>query len=267
MSKVLNHSHVNLPGFDPDDRRPVRVLLRDLPAHSELPPHSHAWGQVVYAPRGVLRVSADDASWIVPPSRAIWIPPGTVHATSLIEDASLRSMYLLPQATRLPSDACRVFEVTPLLRELIAQLGTEETEADPSREQLVMRLILDELSRARPLPVSVPLPADKRLRGLCEALIADPASELTLADWAARVGASPRTLARLFEQELGTRFTEWRQRMRLAHAAPLIARGYPLSRVADELGYASQSAFSAMFRRSFGQTPSDFFRGLGPEGA
>ena len=90
-------------------------------------------------------------------------------------------------------------------------------------------------------------------------LIADPASPLTLDDWAARVGASSRTLARLFEQELGMGFGQWRQQVRLAHAAPLIARGLPLSRVASELGYASQSAFSAMFKKTFGQSPRAFF--------
>ena len=47
--------------------------------------------------------------------------------------------------------------------------------------------------------------------------------------------------------------------MRLAHAAPLVARGWPLSRVAAELGYGSQSAFSAMFKRRFGRSPSAFF--------
>ena len=67
------------------------------------------------------------------------------------------------------------------------------------------------------------------------------------------------SLARLFERELGLSFGQWRQQVRLAHAAPLIARGVPLSQVAEELGYASQSAFSAMFKKTFGSSPSAFF--------
>jgi AraC-like DNA-binding protein len=54
-------------------------------------------------------------------------------------------------------------------------------------------------------------------------------------------------------------FGQWRQQLRLAHAAPLIARGLPLSHVAEQLGYASQSAFSAMFKKTFGTSPSAFF--------
>ncbi|MDE2610857.1 MAG: AraC family transcriptional regulator, partial [Burkholderiales bacterium] len=40
---------------------------------------------------------------------------------------------------------------------------------------------------------------------------------------------------------------------------PLASRGYSLARIAHELGYSSQSAFSAMFRRAFGESPSAFF--------
>jgi AraC-like DNA-binding protein len=90
-------------------------------------------------------------------------------------------------------------------------------------------------------------------------LIADPGAELTLSDWAGQVGASERTLTRLFERELGMSFGGWRQQVRLAHAAPLIARGVPLSQVSAQLGYASQSAFSAMFKKTFGCSPSMFF--------
>jgi AraC-like DNA-binding protein len=94
---------------------------------------------------------------------------------------------------------------------------------------------------------------------MCNALLAEPANTQTLGEWAQRAGASERTLARLFEKELGMSFGQWRQQARLAHAAPLIARGMPLSQVADQLGYASQSAFTAMFRKTFGCPPTAFF--------
>jgi AraC-like DNA-binding protein len=124
---------------------------------------------------------------------------------------------------------------------------------------MLAALMLDELPRLATLPIRVALPEDKRLKTLCETLIADPGSPLTLDDWAQRAGASARTLARLFERELDMSFGQWRQQVRLAHAAPLIARGLPLSLVAAELGYASQSAFSAMFKKTFGRSPTAFF--------
>jgi AraC-like DNA-binding protein len=177
----------------------------------------------------------------------------------VLDEAQMRSLYVLPAAGTLPIEACRVVEVSHLLRELIADLGSAETEGDARRERLVSELILDELRIAESLRVGVALPTDKRLAALCDALIAQPASTRTLDEWAPHVGASARTLARLFADELDTTFADWRQRMRIAHAAPLIARGMPLSRVASELGYASQSAFSAMFKRTFGKSPTVFF--------
>jgi AraC-like DNA-binding protein len=123
------------------------------------------------------------------------------------------------------------------------------------------------MGRAATLSLRLPLPRDRRLRSLCDALLEDPASSLTVEDWALRVGASPRTLARLFRGELGMSFGQWRQQMRLAQAAALVAQGRPLAAVAGELGYASPSAFSAMFKRAFGVSPSRFFHGREPASA
>jgi AraC-like DNA-binding protein len=169
----------------------------------------------------------------------------------------LRALYVHAETSPFPDAGCEVLEVSNLLRELIVALAMAD--AGEPRESMIAMLILDELARSVTMPIRVALPEDKRLKALCEMLIAQPASALTLDEWAIRVGASARTLARLFESELGMSFGQWRQQVRLAHAAPLIARGMPLSHVATELGYASQSAFSSMFKKTFGQSPSAFF--------
>jgi len=245
------------PGFEPDAERPVRLLARDLQSGQALPAHSHPWAQVTYALDGIVRVSAANRSWIVPPLRAIWIPPDLHHEIITLEQTRLRVLYIDAGHAPFSGRDCQVLDVSPLLRELIVALAAGDGLGQ--RQTLLRTLILDELGQLATLPICVPLPTDKRLQALCRMLMDEPASPRTLQQWAARVGASPRTLARLFERELGISFSGWRQQMRLAHAAPLIARGMPLSRVAAELGYASQSAFSAMFKKTFGQSPSSFF--------
>lgn len=100
--------------------------------------------------------------------------------------------------------------------------------------------------------------AIKRLRALCEAVLREPSTRTTLAEWATKVGASERTMARLFREELGLGYQQWRQQVVLAHALPLIARGLPISDVAAASGYASDSAFSAMFKAAMGQSPRYF---------
>jgi AraC-like DNA-binding protein/quercetin dioxygenase-like cupin family protein len=253
----VTHTRPHLPGTAPTPVRPVRVVARDLAASELLAAHSHRWGQVTYALDGVLRVTVANSTWIVPPQRAIWIPPNATHEVATLEKARLRALYVHADVAPFRGERCEVLDVSVLLRELV--LALSQADAGDARESMLSALILDELARSPTLPICVALPEDKRLKSLCANLVADPASPLTLDDWATRVGASGRTLARLFERELGMGFAQWRQQVRLAHAASLIARGMPLSRVAAELGYASQSAFSAMFRKTFGQSPSAFF--------
>lgn len=256
-SQPVTHTRLHLPGTSPSPGRPVRIVARNLEASQKLAPHRHGWGQITYAHEGVIRVTVADSSWIVPPLRAIWIPPDAVHEVVTLEKAKLRALYVHGSAGPFKDAQCRVIEVSALLRESIAAL--ELASAESKREALLAALIIDELRHAATLPMRIALPDDKRLRALCKLLIDAPASIATLAGGAQRVGASERTLARLFQSELGMSFGEWRRQMRLAHAAALIARGMSMSQVATELGYASQSAFSAMFRKSFGQSPSQFF--------
>lgn len=254
---ILKHTRVNLVDVIPDLHHPVRLRARDLDAAAVLQAHTHAWGQVTYAPEGTLRVAVGNSTWIVPPLRAIWIPPHVAHELKTMEKAQLRALYIHTSATPFHGNECIVLEVSTLLRELIAALS--EAEDGSVRESLLSQLILNELADAETQAIRVALPTEKRLTTLCQALLDDPGSAMTLGDWAQRVGASERTLARLFERDLGMTFGQWRQQIRLAHAAPMITRGMPLSLVAAELGYASQSAFSAMFKKTFGESPSAFF--------
>jgi len=256
---IVSHTDFNWRRDQPSPERPITMAGRDLRATAMLPPHSHDWGQFTYALQGVMRVDANHSSWIVPPHRAIWIPPGVVHAVTVLENSHLRPMSVHASRAPFPGSECKVMELSALLRELLKAMEQYERGEQSSREQLLMELILDEIPRCAVRPVRVPLPQDKRLKALCDALIEEPGAERTLADWASQVGASERTLARLFERELGMGFAQWRQQVRLAHAAPLIANGMPLSQVAAELGYASQSAFSAMFKKTFGCSPTTFF--------
>jgi len=122
-----------------------------------------------------------------------------------------------------------------------------------------MRLILDELRAASDLPLHLPRPADRRLARICDAILAAPADARPLEEWASAVGASTRTLARRFRQETGMSFAAWRQQARLLESLRRLAAGEPVTKVALDCGYASASAFGAMFRRALGVAPSAYF--------
>jgi AraC-like DNA-binding protein/mannose-6-phosphate isomerase-like protein (cupin superfamily) len=265
--------------FEPTAERPVRAKARLMAPDTEIQPHSHPWAQVAIAVSGVARITAGQATYLVPAWRAVWIPPQVEHVVTVVEAAELRTLYVhqtpqrvgpgVPRAQQAAWRQCRVMEVSALLRELVLQMDTRmdprtQTEAPPgadflARERRLGELALDELRRAAPVRLGIQLPQDKRLRALCEAVLAAPTQHATLEAWAAAAGASPRTLARLFRTELGTSFGPWRQQVLLARALTLAAQGRPMGLIAADLGYASASAFTAMVRRSVGAPPGRFF--------
>jgi AraC-like DNA-binding protein len=230
------------------------------------------------AASGVARITAGHATYLVPGGRAVWIPPGVEHAVSVVEAAELRTLYIhqdgraagpgVAATDSTPWRQCRVLEVSPLLRELVLQMDIEMDSSAPvtpelqARERRLGELALDELRRAAPLRLGIELPQDRRLRALCEAVLSEPSRHATLQGWATEAGASERTVARLFRQELGTTFAAWRQQVLLAKALALAARKRPMAHIAAELGYASASAFTAMVRRSVGQPPRRFFNSV-----
>ncbi|MBG9387257.1 AraC family transcriptional regulator [Caenimonas aquaedulcis] len=257
--------------FRPSRQRPVRVRARNMQADSHFEPHHHAWSQLAYCASGIVQVTAeqhlgkgDEVTFIVPPSRAVWIAPGARHAVHVLEDARFRTLYIDASVTPQGWTDCRVIVVSPLLRELVQALDAPAGTALPrAREERLTGLVLDELAHADSQALGVPLPhaqtGDKRLRALCEAVLHAPSERGTLAEWAAQVGASERTMARLFREELGTSYQQWRQQAVLAHALPMLAKGAPVSHVAAASGYASDSAFTAMFKAAMGQPPTRFY--------
>ncbi len=89
--------------FVPTAARPVRAKLRWLAADTQVMPHSHPWAQVAISTTGVIRLTVNHGTYIVPPSRALWIPPGVEHAVTMVEDADLRTLYVVTS----PAAACR----------------------------------------------------------------------------------------------------------------------------------------------------------------
>ena len=104
------------------------------------------------------------------------------------------------------------------------------------------------------------MPSDRRLRPIAAELLKNPACGLSIEEWGGRVGASGRTLARLFIAETGLSFTRWRTQCRLLLARARLAEGESVTTVAHAMGYASDSAFIAMHRRVYGESPARLWR-------
>jgi AraC-like DNA-binding protein len=234
----------------------IGAYARDFPKGHQIAPHRHAWHQLVYARAGVMTVSTPRGAWVVPPQRAVWMPAAKEHEIRCATPVSMRTLYFAPTVQPLPA-ACCVVHVAPLLRELI--LASVEAPGPASRRARLAALILSELAEARVAPLHLPEPADPRVRRITEALRTEPRDPRTLAAWGKEVGASTRTLSRLFLAETGMTFRQWQRQARLLAALVRLAQRQPVTAVALDLGYDSPSAFIHAFRRALGKTPRAYF--------
>ena len=240
--------------------RPLIPYAHDY-RHGECEPlHYHHCAQLVHTLSGVVRVETSQGYWIVPPGRGVWLPAGVRHALQITGDVAARTLFVDPLARADLPATCQVVQVSPLLRELIVSaLELPEVYAPASRAERIYELILDEIRVMSELPFTLPEPSSEGLIALCRALRAAPGERWTLENSARRINVSSRTLARRFYQETGLQFSDWVRRARLMDALTRLALGESVLTVSLELGYESQSAFSAMFRRVLGVSPSDYF--------
>ncbi len=239
--------------------RAVAVLSDEYAAGYVDPKHRHERAQLIYASAGVVSVISDQGSYVIPPQRAVWIPGGVYHEAHCRTKVSLRTLYVDESArSQLPA-RCRVIAVPPMLRELILEATSVPIEYDvDGRDGRIMELILDELCSVPDAKLHVPMPQSPRLIGICAKILDDPARGDTIDELADMAGCSRRTFTRSFRKETEMSFSAWRRHVRLLEATSRLAEGQPVTRVAFDVGYSSQSAFTAMFHRVFGTTPTDY---------
>ena len=246
---------------NPDDHeaadRPVVGIGNDYPPSFELALHRHGRGQLLYAAKGVVAVSTPEGAWVAPSERAIWIPAGVPHAVRMIGTVSTRSVMVATDASTRLSSKCRVLGVSSLLGLLLQEAAELPVEYDEGgRDGLVMQLVVAEIERAPLIPLAVPFPTHAALAARCHAFFERPDARATTDVWADALAMNRRSFIRLFRRETGMSFAEWRQQACLAVALPRLAAGEPVTTIAFDLGYESSTAFSTMFKRLVGSSPS-----------
>jgi AraC-like DNA-binding protein len=258
MSRTRHGARIDLVA---DRRSPISAFTRDYPAGHVVAPHFHDRDQLVYASRGVMTVRSRHETWVVPTHRAVWIPARFPHEIAMSGFVAMRALYLRPGLAGTLPRRCCVVNVSPLLRELILHACTiGALRRSVSSQRHLMDAIIDQLKWIPSVPLQLPLPSDARARRIAALLLANPSERRSLRHLGAHIGASTRTLERLFQQEVGMSPGKWRQQLRLMQALRLLADGVKVTEAALGAGYSTPSAFISMFRRALGTTPASYFR-------
>lgn len=246
-------------GQNIDPTRPLVVSAAEVPDAHFIPMHHHPRGQLLYAVSGAMRVRVGASGWIVSPRTGVWVPCCLPHQVEAGASVSYRSVFVNPAAAQAIPHRGPI-SIDALTREIILEAATFGARYRPdSAESRLIEVLHDRLRRVSAATLPIPLPRDMRTRRICEVLLAQPADGRNLETWGRLVGASPRTLARLFVRETGMTFSTWVRHMRLSLALDRLMRGDSVTTVALDLGYASPSAFCAMFRRTLGSSPGRYF--------
>jgi AraC-like DNA-binding protein len=220
----------------------------------------------VYAAHGVLSVHTERGTSIVPANRVAWTPAGFTHQHRAHGQTEMRILFLPASLARLAPDHPAVFTVSDLAREILLTLtGPRNHDGaardwDPAARTRLRRVLVDELHEARDQHLQLPEPRDDRLRAVAQLLYERPGDNTSLADLGRATGASARTLSRLFHDELGMTFYQWRTQLRVFHALVLLADGHDTTHVAHACGWSNPSGFIAAFTGIIGTTPGRYRR-------
>jgi len=256
--------HPPLLPFQDDVPRPVVARGADYPDGRVVAAHNHRRGQLLCGSAGLVQVVTADGTWMMPPERGMWIPPGLVHEVTMIGPVKMQNLYFAPDAAEGMPAHIEVVALSPLMRALIEEALALPREYDlQGRDGTLMRLLEEEVRRLPTLPLSLPFPAHEALARLCRAFALGPTPHSSIDEWSRALNLSRRTFTRLFRRETGLTFVAWRQQACLLAALPRLAAGETVTSVAVDLGYDNPAAFSTMFRKTLGVSPRDYLeRGI-----
>ncbi|SHO59327.1 AraC family transcriptional regulator [Vibrio quintilis] len=240
-------------------KNPVHAIRHTYQHGITEPEHQHQVIQLLHILNGVIRVYMQGTCRVIPPSRGLLIPAGVPHRLVAVGGVDVRALFIDPLARADVIHEPGIFQVSPLLRELINTASEFAGEIDAgSREERIHELILDELRLIHLTGFNVAMPASQALKQFCERIAAHPERPWELADVAASLNVSARTISRKFHAETGMSFGEWLRRFRLLRSMELMASGYSVTDAAIAVGYDSHSSFSLMFKQRVGMSPKSF---------
>ncbi|MBS9434706.1 AraC family transcriptional regulator [Photorhabdus hainanensis] len=241
--------------FDPDSLGlPVVGIAAELGQHDS-GFHQHEMGQLLFTQQGCINITLADHLCILPPTRVAWIPPRIIHRAEMKGSVGYRSIYLDVNQIGYLAEHVEVLEVTPLLRAILERIALAPFNIDwlHGSAANLLAVCLDEIHQAKREPTLLPLPFDRRLARIPLTTLPPPLKILAM-----NIGASEKTISRIFRRETGLSYQQWRQQWRLIKSIELLAKQGNLSSVANELAFSSDSAFILFFKKMTGRSPREY---------
>lgn len=238
---------------------PVLVKTIDMPKGYIDALHQHTWHQIIFPIKGLLQTQTEHYQHLVPHTSALFVPAGVQHESVAVSNTIFVGIYLNPEFGATYEPQVRTIALTPFLNELLQEIR-RQCEGETSHEEVLhlLAVLHDQILKRNVQTFQLLLPQDRRLKLIFERLTDEPALSCSLKEWGEKIGASERTLSRLFAKEFNTSFLLWRQQIRLIYSLSLLDETLPIKAIADRVGYQNDSSYIKAFKAYFDMTPQQF---------
>lgn len=237
-------------------------LASDLVQHDS-GEHTHCnHGQILYAPSGCMTLVTEDRQVILPPGKLLFIPANITHRVIFRNVVAYRSIYLDNQTFGdMPIDLT-VLSVNALLQQLIERIAYWDWNVKYSiAQENILTVFWDEFNASKREQYDLKIPTDYRVYDKIKSFVHDKVIPPFLKDLSKEVGASEKTISRIFKRETGMSYQDWRLQWNLFRAIELLAEKLTISEIAVELKFSSDSAFIEFFKKHTGTTPHKYLKG------
>ncbi|MBU2897365.1 AraC family transcriptional regulator [Vibrio hepatarius] len=238
---------------------PVLVKTIEMPKGYVDKMHHHSWHQIIFPIKGLLQTQSDNYQYLLPHTSALFVPATLEHESIALSDTTFIGIYINPAFSRDYKNRLRTLYLTPFLKQLLQEI--RRTYSYKNMHENILRLLdvlHDQVYTDEVMTFQLLLPQDRRLRFIFNQLSEKPTLDWSLKIWGDKVGASERTLSRLFFKEFNTSFPRWRQHLRLIYSLPLLDEKLPIQVIADNIGYKNDSSYIKAFKSYFDLTPQQF---------
>ncbi|EAS78114.1 putative transcriptional regulator [Vibrio alginolyticus 12G01] len=245
--------------MDANPHSPVLVKTIDMPKGYIDALHQHTWHQIIFPIKGLLQTQTEHYQHLVPHTSALFVPAGVQHESIALSNTIFVGIYLNPEFGATYEPQVRTIALTPFLNELLQEIR-RQCEGETSHEEVLhlLAVLHDQILKSNVQTFQLLLPQDRRLKLIFEQLTDEPALSCSLKEWGEKIGASERTLSRLFAKEFNTSFLLWRQQIRLIYSLSLLDESLPIQAIADLVGYQNDSSYIKAFKAYFDMTPQQF---------
>jgi len=218
---------------------------------------------LLYCAQGSIRIEVDNLAWVLPPSRALWIPANTKITVDIKQRVQCCSLLFDTASFASPFEQCQVLTLPTLLKDMILHSkiwGPDRSVADELAQHFFAAIVqMCGQLKEQPFALWVPRGQSERVRKALDYTQQHLSEPVTLVQIAAQVGSTERSLSRLFMRETNMRWSHIQRQMRMIKAIELLSNSQDkVLTVSLSVGYQSLSSFNRAFKEFTGFTPKVF---------